>query len=89
MVESDNYVYHYLGINYEDGEEVVKWHNTRVAADEIQANQILTNMSLAFGSKVGCITMLTDDEYKQWKEDRGYDPDKLIQTKPGLWRKKK
>ena len=67
MVE---YLYHYLGIRYEKGKEKVVWHQQRIARDDYHANQILTSMSLAFGSKVSCINMLTDEEYKKWKKER-------------------
>lgn len=63
-------LYHYLGLSYEDGKEKVVWHQTRMCRDDLHASQILDNMSMSFGSKVGCINMMTDAEYKQWKESK-------------------
>lgn len=62
-----DYLYHFLGIRYEDGKEKIVWHQQRIARDDFHASQILESMTMAFGSKVSCINMMTDAEYQQWK----------------------
>lgn len=66
-------VYHYLGIKYEDGQEVVVWHKVRTVRSPFHAAKIAEFMTLSSPpGKLSCINWMTEAEYTSWKKARGW-----------------